>query len=338
MPPSDHLDVFAGLPVIRWNDPATSLDPAKVAWRLDDWNEECTDYGDMEEALDAIVARTGPEGPVAVVVGLWSDPSDTPFDVEWFVGNAHRFGRLRALFIGDMTQSDDHIESFHITLTDVTPLLEAVPTLEVFGVHGLGEELELGPVRHEKLRTLIVQTDDLRPETARTLGASDLPALIDLELHLSTWYADEGVTPGDLDAILAGRSFPALRRLGLRAAGDTDSFAAALASAPVVAQLTDLDLSLGTLGDEGVEALLAGQPLTHLRSLSVRHHYVTPGAVQRLVDGLPGVHVDASGRQDAQGGERRSTHDEAPEDRELRQEWRRERAATRARLLDEARA
>jgi hypothetical protein len=272
-----------------------------VAWRLDSWNEQRTDYGDMGRALDTVFERTGPEGPVALVVGFWGDCSETAFDVEWFLGQAHRFGRLRALFIGDMNQSDDSgIETFHITLTDFTPLLEAYPELEVFGVHGSAEELRLGPVRHEKLHTLIVETVDLQPETVRSLQASDLPSLTHLELHLSTWDADEGVTPSDLDTILAGRSFPALRRLGLCAADD--SFASAVASAPVVAQLTDLNLSGGTVGDVGVQALLVGQTLSHLRSLCLRYHYATPETAQSLVDGLRGVRVDVADGQEEEGG------------------------------------
>jgi hypothetical protein len=303
MPPSYKSRSFAGLPLIRWNDPAPALDPARVAWRLDDWDENRTDYGSMPEALDAVFERTGPDGPVALVVGRWTDHYETSFDVEWFLSQAHRLGRLRALFIGDMNQGDDYgVETFHITLGDFTPLLEAFPALEVFGVHGSGEKLRLGPLRHDKLHTLIIETLDLQPETVRSIQASDLPALADLELYVSIWYSQEGVTPSDVDAVLAGRSFPALRRLGLRAADD--SFASALAFAPVVARLTDLDLSQGTVGDAGVEALLAGQPLDHLRSLSLRYHYATPEVVRSLIDSLPGVRVDAAERQEEEGGMR----------------------------------
>lgn len=39
---------------------------------------------------------------------------------------------------------------------------------------------------------------------------------------------------------------------------------------------------MGTLSDIGAEALLAGQPLTHLTSLDLHHHYISDPLVDRL--------------------------------------------------------
>ncbi len=51
---------------------------------------------------------------------------------------------------------------------------------------------------------------------------------------------------------------------------------------------------MGTLSDRGAEALLAGQPLTHLETLDLSHHFMTPELSRRLIDELPGVAVDIS--------------------------------------------
>jgi hypothetical protein len=107
-----------------------------------------------------------------------------------------------------------------------------------------------------------------------------------------------GATPDDLAPILSGRSLPALTSFGLRNVEDTDWLVKAVAVAPVVARLTELDLSLGMLGDEGAETLLAGQPLAHLSVLNLSHHFMSPEQAQRLVDELPGVFVDVSQRQE----------------------------------------
>ena len=80
--------------------------------------------------------------------------------------------------------------------------------------------------------------------------------------------------------------------------------AAAGAAAPVVARLAELDLSMGILSDVGAEALLAGQPLTHLRRLNLAHHYLSPAMAERLVAELPGVDVDVSDEQEDDDGER----------------------------------
>ncbi|MEU8760445.1 leucine-rich repeat domain-containing protein, partial [Streptomyces sp. NPDC048659] len=91
----------------------------------------------------------------------------------------------------------------------------------------------------------------------------------------------------------------ALRSLGLRNSHIQDAVAAAVAGAPVVARLEELDLSMGVLGDQGAEALLAGQPLTHLRRLGLSHHYISPEVAERLTAALAphGVVVDLDDAQ-----------------------------------------
>jgi hypothetical protein len=85
-----------------------------------------------------------------------------------------------------------------------------------------------------------------------------------------------------------------MNRLGLRNAENADEVAAAVATAPVVARLKELDLSLGTLGDVGAQALLAGQSLTHLDRLDLHHHFISPELAQRLVEMLSPTQVDVS--------------------------------------------
>nr|BFE70626.1 hypothetical protein GCM10020092_039270 [Actinoplanes digitatis] len=131
----------------------------------------------------------------------------------------------------------------------------------------------------------------------RAVGACDLPNLTHLELWLGVDQYGGDARGDDLAPILAGRSLPALTHLGLRNAEIADEVAAAVAAAPVVARLTGLDLSLGVLGDAGAESLLTGQPLTHLKTLDLSHHFMSPEIAQRLVDELPGVAVDVSDKQ-----------------------------------------
>ncbi|CAM5584937.1 STM4015 family protein [Streptomyces hirsutus] len=67
-----------------------------------------------------------------------------------------------------------------------------------------------------------------------------------------------------------------------------------MASAPVVARLDVLDLSMGILSDEGAVALLGGQPLTHLKKLDLHHNYLSDPVRQRLTETLvaAGVEID----------------------------------------------
>jgi hypothetical protein len=184
----------------------------------------------------------------------------------------------------------DLAEVSWIEPADPGPVLAAFPTLVEFGVRGSVTGIE--PLVHDTLRELTFQAGGLPPQTVRAIGRSRLPALTGLDLYLGTERYLGGATPEDLADILSGAAFPNLRHLGLRNAEDTDNLAAALAHAPVVAQLESLDLSLGMLADEGVAALLAGQPLTHLRRLDLHHHWIGEEMIERLRQALPGVDVN----------------------------------------------
>jgi hypothetical protein len=58
---------------------------------------------------------------------------------------------------------------------------------------------------------------------------------------------------------------------------------------------------MGVLTDEGAEALLSGQPLTHLKKLDLHHHYLSAAFEKRVRQALEpaGVEVDLD-RDDAE--------------------------------------
>ena len=64
--------------------------------------------------------------------------------------------------------------------------------------------------------------------------------------------------------------------------------------------IEELDLSLGTLGDEGFIALSHVGPTPKLKRLDVSVHYAGPGAVDTLIAemGRRGVAIDTSGLQE----------------------------------------
>ncbi len=96
----------------------------------------------------------------------------------------------------------------------------------------------------------------------------------------------------DLRPILSGNRFPKLKSLGLRGSEITDDIAKALKDAPILKQLEVLDLSLGTLGNEGAEALVQNPHIKHLKLLDIHHHFVSDELVEQLKS--LGSEVDAS--------------------------------------------
>ncbi|MGW7402958.1 STM4015 family protein [Streptomyces sp. NPDC054833] len=297
----DHLDALYRLPAHTFPGPDARTDDLpeaeSVAWRItsdvydadEDWTEA---FARFCAAVDTTRVR-------ALIVGAWQEAYDTdPADViEALLAARDRFPTLRALFLGDMVMEECEIS--WINQTDVTPLLAGFPDLEEFGVRG-GSGLRFPALRHTGLRRLTMESGGLPAEVVRGVGASDLPALEQLDLWLGTpdYGGDSEAT--DLEPILSGARLPRLRHLALRNSEMQDAVAAAVAAAPVVARLEVLDLSMGVLSDEGGAALLAGQPLTHLKRLDLHHHYLSEPLLERIRQTLElaGVDVDLD-RDDA---------------------------------------
>ncbi|MFB7741624.1 STM4015 family protein [Streptomyces sp. NPDC056132] len=302
-----HLEEFHGLPAFTFpsaDTPGTAVSlPAaeSVAWRIavDAYDSE----EEWPEAFARFLAAVDSRRVRALIVGAWSDVYEKAPDavIEALVAARDQLPALRGLFLGDIVVEECEIS--WIVQGDVSPLLAAFPDLAEFGVRG-GNELVFPAVRHERLRALTVETGGLPVAAVRGIAGSDLPALASLDLWLGTSEYGGDCQVSDLAPILAGDRLPGLRRLGLRNSEIQDDICRALASAPVVARLKDLDISMGVLTDDGAAALLSGQSLTHLTSLDLHHNYVGPELRDRLVTTLEaaGVRVDA-GEGDAESDE-----------------------------------
>ncbi|MFF3755388.1 STM4015 family protein [Streptomyces sp. NPDC002018] len=289
-----HVEQFYGLPAFTFSpyvSPADLPDPGSVAWRLQ-WDESSRE-ADYWARFTGTVEL---EKVRALVFGHpWYDADGFPDG--GLVDLRSRLTGLEALFLGDLEDEEAMIST--ICLGTVAPVLEAFPGLRELAVRG-GEGLGFPVTGHEGLRVLRVESGGLPPQAAAQIAAADLPSLERLDLWLGDDDYGGGTTVEDLAPLLAGRGKPALRHLGLQNSPIQDELAAALASAPVVARLTSLSLSMGALSDEGVEALLQGQPLTHLRELDLSHHFLSHAMMLRIWTELEpaGVRVDLTARQE----------------------------------------
>lgn len=296
---SSHARMFAGRPVVEVPEdgPLPEVD-GPVSWRIARWDWDDTadekPSGEFRAAFERFVAQAGPQVE-SLVVGAWGYAAFNPAPIAQLCEAAPRLPALRALFLGDMTSEECEVSWMKVG--DVSPLLAAYPGLEVLRVRG-GEDLAFSPVAHPRLRHLTVQSGGMAREVVGAVLDSELPALTDLELWLGTPDYGGDATVADLAPLLSGQRFAQLRRLGLRNAAIADDVAQALASAPVLRRLERLDLSLGTLGDLGVAALLAGQPLTQLAELDLHHHFMSEEMAASVVAALPGVRVDVSDPQE----------------------------------------
>ncbi|MFE5332116.1 STM4015 family protein [Embleya sp. NPDC056575] len=296
-----NANTFGGLPVARLNDipnpKATWLDNARAggpqplpAADRAAWSLRIPPYRAAEtfpEHFARFVATVDTTKVSALIIGCWGESDrSSSIAVHELVAHADRLPALRHLFFGDIRSEENEIS--WIRQSNVTPLLRVFPDLETLTIKG-NSMLVLEPVEHAALRTLEFQSGGLPDDVVRAVGASVFPALESLELWLGVEEYGGDATVDDLAGILDGRGLPALTTLGLMNSEIQDEICAALASAPIVSPLRTLDLSMGTLGDEGAEALLTGQPLTHLERLIVSHHFMTGRMCDRLAEALPGI-------------------------------------------------
>lgn len=297
--PYEHLCglPFFTLPLDEVPEAGALPGPDAVAWRLDCGYDEQWTFAKVWQRFTDVVDT---ERVRALVIGPWwtGDYSGLAPAMELIIADAARFPALRGLFLADV--DSERCEISWLRMTDITPAIEAFPLLEEFGAQGGGDtyedgDLRLRPVKHEHLRLLRLESGGLPGSVVRAVGASELPALERLELWLGVSEYGGSTTVADLAPFLDGGRFPRLRHLGLQNSEIQDEIAGAVASAPVVAGLGSLSLSMGTLGDEGAQALLAGQPLTHLDELDLDHHFMSAAWTGRIREALEphGVRVKA---------------------------------------------
>lgn len=212
----------------------------------------------------------------SLVIGAWEDPHENrPQDALNSLADNHaKLPHLTELFIGDMDSEEAEIS--WINQGDYTRIFTAFPALERLHIKG-STELTLSsiPLKHDKLKALTIECGGLPKQIIRTISAAHLPNLEFLTLYLGVeeYGFDGGID--DLRPFMKTGLFPKLRHLGLVDSEIATEIAIEIAGAPILEQLETLDLSLGTLTDEGGRALLASDQIKKLKKLDLHYHYLS---------------------------------------------------------------
>lgn len=254
------------------------------------------DGGDFEALLDALLADKKVGDLRGLVIGAWFSEvcEDAPEELfSKLIAHGSKLKALKGLFVGDIIQEECEISWLH--QGNYSPMLKALPQLEVLVVRG-GDGLRFEHLEHPALRELTVQTGGLSPAAVMDIAGAKLPELRELTLWLGVEEYGGGATVEHLAGLLSGDRFPHLEHLGLQNTEATDEIAKAIAKSPLLARLKGLDLSMGTLSDEGALALIAAPATRTLKHLNVRHHYLSPDVMKQL-KGL-GIEVNVQDRLD----------------------------------------
>ncbi|MEM6754937.1 MAG: HEAT repeat domain-containing protein [Cyanobacteria bacterium P01_C01_bin.38] len=148
--------------------------------------------------------------------------------------------------------------------------------------------LEINYIRHENLKALIIECNDIDIELIYKIYNLELPALEYLELWAIT--DDNGNTLSRLGIKelmqVFSQIFPKLKYLGIRNWKYEPPFLNnvpfGLVDSPIIENLVELDLSMGSLDDEGAAALLNCPFIKNLDTLDVSDNYLSDKMIERL--------------------------------------------------------
>ena len=173
--------------------------------------------------------------------------------------------------------------SWHHT-GNLAKLWKGVPDLRVIEVES--GEFEVGKMVAPALERAVFITGGLSDSCGRAIAKAVMPNIRHLEIYYGS--DDYGATCSikDVRPLLARTDLPQLEYLGLENAEFSNEIAKALKKAPVLASVKTLDLSQGTLNDEGAQALVAAKDaLKHLECLDLSDNFLSDEGI-RAVEGL----------------------------------------------------
>ncbi|MGN6109313.1 MAG: WGR domain-containing protein [Kofleriaceae bacterium] len=211
----------------------------------------------------------------------------------------HEIGRaarpaLRFLYLGDFAPRESMISASYLWRAEA--MYGALANLEEL-ILRCGN-LQLGWLVLPRLRRLEIVTGGLNREALRSIKRAQLPSLERLSLHLGTARYGCDLARADLEGLLRSDRFPRLRHLGLRNTELADELCQSLHSSPLVAQLEELDLSRGTLSDDGARAIAThAAGLRQLRKLDVSESYLSARGISMLREALPEIELVATAQR-----------------------------------------
>ncbi|VAW72262.1 hypothetical protein MNBD_GAMMA12-1679 [hydrothermal vent metagenome] len=186
---------------------------------------------------------------------------------------------LKKLVIGDCYPPEADLS--WCSVGDCSGIFSLLPNLEYIKTRG--RNVIFGKLKHQKLKKLLVESGGLSAEAVKSIAKADLPSLESLEVWFgSKEYGAQG-SINMIKPLLQGKGYPKLKHLGLMNAEFQNEITQALVKAPIVKQLSSLDLSMGTMTDKGAQALVDNvDTFIHLDYIDVCDNFLSEQMSSRL--------------------------------------------------------
>jgi hypothetical protein len=206
-------------------------------------------------------------------------PMTPLIEVEGVSALAAASQHVDSLFLGDFAYPTECEMSWG-ELGDVSCVWTAFPKLRELKLRGVVQDI--GRIYAPELTHFTHETSGLTKLELASVVKAHWPRLT----HLEVWFGDENygsdVVADDVLPLLNAR-LPNLERLALKNFNFTDRLVELLAPSPLLTQVKRLDLSLGTMTEEGAETLLANRArFTHLAHLDLSDNFIPPAHQEQL--------------------------------------------------------
>lgn len=247
---------------------------------------------DVGELVKELLAHPSARFLRGLTVGMahYDDENDYSGVVESLTEALTELGgskTLQSLFIGDFEYPDDtEISWSHIH--DVSAFYKLMPNLRSLRLRGASAEL--GNIDLPELREFSIETGGLPLSAVKSIASAKWPKLERLEVWFgSDNYGAEGGVD-DIQPILDGKGLPNLKSLGLCNAEFVDELCKLLPKAKVLPQLEKLDLSRGTMSDEGARILAENAAaFAHLKGMDLTENTLTDDGARLVAKLCPNV-------------------------------------------------
>lgn len=278
-----------------------------MSYKSKRYSYEYDEYEDGKKGAETMLAEIMADAEFAsleeLVIGCWGEAwEDNPQPiVDGIVANPEQFSHIKSIFFGDM--DFEECEVSWIMQADYSKLWAAMPQLERFIVKG-SNDLILGEISHENLKTLEVICGGLPVEIINSIKSAKLPSLEKLLLYVGV--EDYGFTGNlsDIKALLSESDFPKLTYLGITDSEIQDDICAAVLESKYINRITTLDLSMGTLTDKGGAMLLEKLPsLDNIKTVDLQYHFMTDDMMKKLTALDQDVCVDDQEEMEEYDGE-----------------------------------
>lgn len=275
-----HVSTFANRQVEEFNPEIGITNSIKKAYAI-----RC-EYEQEEDAvnkLSELLQDSQATKLEALIFGMWHPEMyahSSQLVVDALIAAKDKLTNLKALFIGDVSYDESEIS--WIIQSDISPVLEAYPKLEVLQIRG-GDSLAFSPfVKHDNLKALIIESGGLNRATIAQICALDLPKLQHLELWLGSDHYGGDSSIEDLNRILLNPVFPNLFYLGLRNSQYSDEIAKNLVNSPLINSIKIIDLSLGTLTDIGATILLNCPVINEFNLINFSENFLSAEMIESI--------------------------------------------------------